>query len=91
MEHAHITHRPDWACEILSKSTAKIDRGLKMQIYAREEVEYLWFVDPHAHSLEVFKLAAGAWVPIEIIKEKPIAEVVPFDAVPLPLSRIWAD
>ena len=37
---------PDWVCEILSSSTAPVDRADKIPIYLRESVKYVWLVDP---------------------------------------------
>ena len=37
---------PDWVCEVVSPTTARLDRVRKMTIYARERVSYLWLVDP---------------------------------------------
>lgn len=89
MERAHITQAPDWACEILSKSTEQIDRGLKQRIYGRQDVGYLWYIDPIAQTLEVLRLAAGTWLPIVTLKDNAIAVVEPFDRVEIPLTRIW--
>ena len=91
MAHAHITHTPDWVCEILSKSTEKIDRGLKQRIYARQGVPYLWFADPIKRTLEVSRLAAGMFVPLLTVKDDAIATAEPFEAVPFPLKRIWPE
>ena len=35
----YFTLPPDWVCEVLSPSTAAIDRGDKLDIYAREGVK----------------------------------------------------
>lgn len=91
MERSLVTDAPDWVCEILSKSTEKIDRGLKMQIYAREKVGHLWFVDPRTRTLEAFKLIAGVWVPIRLLRDNAIVAAEPFDAVPFPLARLWPE
>ncbi|MEZ5579520.1 MAG: Uma2 family endonuclease [Candidatus Competibacteraceae bacterium] len=46
LPHDHrIEVVPDWVCEILSPSTAKTDRVIKMPVYARHGVPYLWLVD----------------------------------------------
>src|SRR3954471_19359258 len=37
---------PDWVCEVLSPSTARIDRGKKMRIYAEHGVPWMWILDP---------------------------------------------
>jgi Uma2 family endonuclease len=50
---------PDWICEVLSPSTASKDRAVKMPLYARYGVQYVWLVDPLEKKLEVFKLTNG--------------------------------
>ncbi|RYZ09243.1 MAG: Uma2 family endonuclease [Myxococcales bacterium] len=47
---------PDWVCEVLSPSTAPLDRTRKLPIYARERVTHAWLVDPHLKTLEVLRL-----------------------------------
>ena len=45
---------PDLVVEILSPSTAKYDRGIKMKAYKRNQVAEYWIIDPKAHALEVY-------------------------------------
>src|ERR671918_159473 len=45
-DEAAFTLRPDWVCEVLSASTERTDRALKLPIYAREEVPFVWLVNP---------------------------------------------
>ena len=52
---------PDWICEILSVSTAGIDRDVKMPVYAHDGVQHAWLVDPGAQTLETYRLATGTW------------------------------
>jgi Uma2 family endonuclease len=47
-EQAFFSIAPDWVCEVLSPSTAAMDRVKKLNIYAREAVSHVWFVDPIA-------------------------------------------
>lgn len=82
---------PDWVCEVVSPSTARIDRLDKRDIYGRSGVSFLWFVDPEARTLEAFELRAGAWVLIAAHGDDDTVAVPPFDAVPLPLGALWAD
>jgi Uma2 family endonuclease len=88
---AFMSQAPDWACEITSPSTRKLDRVLKFGIYAREGVGHLWLVEPKKKKLEVFKLAAGVYVPILDLSDDRTAAAEPFEAVPFPLQRIWSD
>ena len=48
---------PDLAVEVLSPSTAAIDRGRKMQMFARYGVPEYWVVDPVRLQVEVHVLA----------------------------------
>src|SRR5262245_65971585 len=62
-DEPYLTLAPDWACEVLSKSTESIDRGAKLRIYAREGVAHLWLIDPLRQTLEVLALdRGGRWV-----------------------------
>lgn len=60
-ETAWFETPPDWVCEVLSPSTARIDRTDKLAVYAAFNVSHAWYVDPVAKTLEVFALvSAGA-------------------------------
>ncbi len=50
-----LTVIPDWCCEILSPSTARADRLLKLPLYARAGVQWTWLVDPDARLVEVYE------------------------------------
>jgi Uma2 family endonuclease len=53
---AAFTLALDWLCEVLSPSTATLDRGAKLPVYAHEGVRHVWFIDPVLRMLEVFRL-----------------------------------
>ncbi|MEN8207462.1 MAG: Uma2 family endonuclease [Pseudomonadota bacterium] len=81
---------PDWVCEILSPSTARIDRALKMPIYAREGVPHLWLIDPDARTLEVYHLQDGGhWLLLETLKEDDSIRQPPFEAISFSLGSLW--
>ena len=96
---------PDWVCEIASPSTAAIDRGRKMRIYAREGVEHLWIVDPLAQTLEVYRLqrsipsgdasprniVPNAWLLVETLIAPKLVRVAPFDVIEVDLARCWPE
>jgi Uma2 family endonuclease len=50
---------PDFCCEILSPSTAKDDRMLKLPIYAKAGVGWVWLIDPDLRTVEVFESIDG--------------------------------
>jgi Uma2 family endonuclease len=80
---------PDWACEILSPSTARIDRVVKLRIYARAGLAHLWLVDPAARTLEVLSARQGVWTLVGTHAGDEVVRAVPFDAVALELARWW--
>ncbi len=82
---------PDWVCEVLSPSTAKADRVVKMPIYAEHGVAYLWLLDPLARTLEAFALHDGQWTVIGLFKDQDEISVAPFSEITLPLAGLWAD
>lgn len=82
---------PDWACEVLSPSTALIDRRQKLPIYARERVPHIWLVDPKAKSMEVFRLDAESYRLVAVHGEADVVRLEPFEAVELTLSALWPE
>ena len=52
---------PDIAVEVLSPSTAAVDRGRKMRMFAHYGVPEVWIVDPADEQIEVHVLADGAY------------------------------
>jgi Uma2 family endonuclease len=90
-ETAWIELAPDWVCEVLSPSTARIDRMVKMPLYAANNVTYCWLVDPSAKTLEAFKLQDGQWLLLASFVNEAEVAVEPFDAVAFPLGSLWAE
>ena len=88
---AYFTLPPDWICEVLSKSTEKTDREEKMPLYAAHGVRHAWLVDPIAKTLEVYTLGAnGKWGEPVIHRGTEVVRAVPFEAIELELSALWA-
>lgn len=54
-----IEVRPDWVCEILSRTTQRGDRAVKLPVYAGAGVGHVWIVDPEACTLEVYESRDG--------------------------------
>ncbi|MBL8920603.1 MAG: Uma2 family endonuclease [Myxococcaceae bacterium] len=71
----------DWVLEVLSPSTASIDRIAKARVYAREGVRWLWFIDPLARTIEVNRLEAGGWLRVGAFHGGEPLRAEPFEAV----------
>lgn len=88
---AFFEQAPDWVCEVVSPSTATIDRRHKIHIYSREHVAHLWLVDPLAKTLEVYRLETDRWLLISTHAGSERIHAEPFDAIELDLSRWWLE
>jgi Uma2 family endonuclease len=86
---AAFTLAPDWVCEVLSPSTAVMDREKKMKAYAREGVSHLWLVDPLQQSLEVYRLEARRWNRQAHWRGGATVHAEPFTVLPLKLATLW--
>lgn len=81
---------PDWVCEVLSTSTARLDRTKKMPIFARVGVPHVWIVDPRDRTVEVFRLGPDGYVLVQTwAGEEAPATLEPFAAVPIPVAAFW--
>ena len=88
---ARLELAPDWVCEILSPSTERIDRGLKLGIYARERVSHSWLLNPDARTLEVFRLLGGECMVAAVHTGETPARAEPFEAIELDLKTLWGE
>ena len=80
---------PDWVCEILSPSTAARDKVTKSDLYRRQGVAHYWIVDVEARTLEAFELSDDHWVLSGSYDETHTAAIVPFEAIELPVGRLF--
>ena len=90
-DQAYVEVAPDWICEVLSPSTAAIDRVKKLTIYAREGVGHAWLVDPIDQTLEVLALEGSRWVLVATYAGADVVRAEPFDAIDLDLTLLWED
>ena len=92
-ETAWFELAPDWVCEILSPSTARLDRAVKMPLYARENIDHLWLVDPDLQTLEVYALDRDhgdpRWLLLATLEGDAPVRQPPFEAVEFGLGSLW--
>jgi Uma2 family endonuclease len=86
---AAFTLAPDWVCELLSPSTARLDLTLKLPTYARAGVAHAWIIDPANRSLQVFRKQDHLWVMASAHSEDALVRAEPFDAIELQLTALW--
>lgn len=75
--------------EILSPSTAHIDRRRKMALCAGHGVTFYWIVDPAARVIEAHRLEGGVYR-LDARLDGPAPRALPpFPDLPLDPAAIW--
>jgi Uma2 family endonuclease len=82
---------PDWACDVVSPSTERLDRAKKMPVYAAAGVPHLWLVNPTARTIEVYRLADSRWLLLATHEGAQRVRAEPFEAVELELAPLWGE
>lgn len=88
---AYITKAPKIIFEILSKSTARKDKGLKYNLYESEGVTYYIIVDPIESMAKVYHLKNGRYIKLTDATD----EVVKFEidecnhTIEFDFNKIW--
>ena len=86
---AFIETPPDWACEVISRSTEAYDKGPKRRICATYGVNHLWHLNPVTKLLEVFELRNGQWLLVEVFEGADAVKAPPFAEIEFPLADLW--
>jgi Uma2 family endonuclease len=73
----NVQGAPDLVVEVLSQSTAEIDRTIKLKLYARYGVQECWLIDPEECSAEIYR-RQGQHVEL-------VARLQTFDSLTTPL------
>ncbi len=92
LTHRAIEGAPTLVIEVLSPSTAVIDRKRKRALYAEHGVPHYWIVDPDALALDALVLAGDDYgVPVRL--EGPDAEgsLEPFPDLVVALRDVFAE
>jgi len=80
---------PTLAIEILSPSTAVVDRTRQRALYARYAVPWLWLVDPDGQSIDTYGLRDDEYVPAARAAGRRPVDVPPFAGLGLVPSSLW--
>lgn len=82
---------PDLVMEVLSPSTNRHDRFVKLRLYQRAGVREYWIVDPEARTAQVYVLEQGVLMPSAFYAPEDIAKVSVLDGCFLELGRVFAE
>ena len=82
---------PDMVIEILSPSTRRHDRLVKLNLYQRAGVREYWIVSPGEQTVEVLLLETGRLVPHGFYEKNDIAKVNVLEGCFLELSKVFGE
>jgi Uma2 family endonuclease len=84
-----IEGSPTLAVEVISPSTAGVDRRRKVQMYARYAVPYYWIVDPLAKTIEAHQLTQALYRDAGTLSGAAMGSLPPFPDLILDPREIW--
>jgi Uma2 family endonuclease len=90
-EKAPILVRPDWVCEVLSRSNARNDLVKKMRVYHHAGVPHYWIVNPDEEVLTVYRWTPDGYVVAVTAASGERVTAEPFAAVELNVAALFAD
>jgi Uma2 family endonuclease len=89
-EQGLVEGHPDLAIEILSPTSARYDRVIKLGYYASIGVPEYWVVDPAARTLERLVLHEGRYRIEEAASGDDVLRPASFEGLEIPLGELWA-
>ena len=82
---------PDMVVEILSPSTQRHDRLVKLGLYQRARVREYWIVDPDSSTVQVFLQRDGSLQLHEVYDRQGVAKVNVLDGCFIELSKVFSE
>ncbi len=84
----NVQGAPDLAVEVLSETTADIDRTTKLKLYARFGVQEYWIIDPAGPTAEIYRQGGGGFELAASLKPNEALTSPLFPGFSLPLPRL---
>jgi Uma2 family endonuclease len=81
---------PDWVAEVLSPSTARYDRTVKLSAYERAGVCEVWLIEPVDRTLMIYRLEAGHYRPATLLPLKGQTQITAVPGVTIDWARVIA-
>ena len=82
---------PDMVVELLSPSTRRHDRLVKLGLYQRAGVREYWIVSPEEKTVQVLLLEDGKLLPHEDYGQDDVAKVNALDGCFIELAKVFAE
>jgi Uma2 family endonuclease len=84
-----VRGRPDLVIEVVSPSSQRYDRVIKLRWYAQLGIPEYWLVDPLARTLERLVWRDGAYVIRDSLVGDEVFRPGSFPALEIPLAKLW--
>lgn len=81
--------RPDWVCEVLSKSNAVVDLLDKVKLYHQAGVPHYWIVNPDRETLRVHRWTEPGYQVVLDVGPSAVVRAEPFDAIEIAVADLF--
>jgi Uma2 family endonuclease len=88
-EQALVSGHPDLAIEIVSPSSGKYDRVIKLGYYASIGLPEYWIIDPAARTLERLVLDGERYRIDDAVCGDDVFRPASFPGLEIPLAKLW--
>lgn len=88
-EDGLITGRPDLVVEVISPSSIRYDRVIKLAYYQKIRVPEYWLVDPEARTIERLVLKKGEYTIVQTASNEQKFRPKSLDDLEIPLAKLW--
>lgn len=82
---------PDLVIEVLSPSTARHDRLVKLGEYQRAGVREYWIISPGERTVQVYLLKDGLFHPFEVYGKSDVAKVSTLEGCFIELAKVFPE
>lgn len=86
-----VTGAPDLVVEILSKSTAGLDKGTKKENYEKYGVREYWLVDPLKKFIEVYALVNERYKLVCYLEESGVLKSTVLEGFEMDMEKVFAE
>lgn len=83
-----VSVRPDWVCEVVSRSNASNDRVRKLRGLHRYGVPHYWLLDPEEGTLSVLRWAEPGYLTVLVATVDETVRAEPFESIEISLPRV---
>jgi len=90
-KEAPVRVRPDWICEVLSRSNASNDTIKKMRTYHRAGVPHYWIVDPDDETITVYRWTPDGYLVALGAQRGDRIRAEPFEAIEINVEALFAE